>query len=60
MFVSPAPLPLKNEPILVRILPFDIIPVSSTIIPPIKVEPLANEVTTNPLLGLTAAVTAPL
>ena len=42
-----SPLPLKNEPLLRKILPLNI-------------EPLSTEVTTNPSLGDTDAVTEPL
>ena len=47
MLNNPSPLPLKNEPDDKKILPLNILPEST-------------EVTTNPLSGLTDAVTLPL
>jgi hypothetical protein len=47
MLNNPAPLPLKIEP-------------EDKNTEPLNIEPLANEVTTNPLLSLTEAVTLPL
>ena len=51
---NPKPLPLKNP------LPDGILTLPVTSTEPINVEPLSTEVTTNPSLGSTDAVTAPL
>ena len=48
-----SPLPLNEEPLFISIPPL-------TNNEPLKVEPLSIEVTTNPLLGATDAVTEPL
>ena len=50
---NPLPLPLKNP------LPVGIVILPLTRILPLKVEPLTNEVTKNPLSGDTEAVTEP-
>ena len=54
IFVNPAPLPLKNPP------PIGIVTEPLTEILPLKVEPLATEVTNKPVSGATEAVTLPL
>ena len=51
--LNPAPLPLKKEPSLNVSIP-------STLTLPSNVEPLSVDVTTNPALGATVALTAPL